>query len=259
MTEVSALEMDAILLSRMFNDGDRVFVGANLPAPRAGALLAAMTRCPSLRVVQALAWVDVPSEGPVDPPRPGMDLRDADRAEALIRDYEVFDDIRRLSSVFVIGGLEIDRDGNTNLLGIPSEAGWHRRGPGPVGTTTMSAVTPRTILYSTRHTPKVLVERCAAISALGWRTADGRERAELGLGTPGPEACITPGGVFTFPEPAHHMRLTAVRPGWTVDRVVSETGFAVEASDPCPSVDPPTDVEVDTLRSRIDLQGALRG
>jgi glutaconate CoA-transferase, subunit B len=250
------LELDAVLFSRILKDGERVFVGANLPAIRAGAVLAVCTHAPRLRLAQALAWMDVPPTN-LRSPGPGIDVDDAARAEMWIRDYEIYDDVARIADVFVIGGFEIDRYGNSNLVGVPRPGGWSRRGPGPVGTTSMAVIAPRIVLYSTSHSPDTLVERCSAISALGW--GDGDTRHRLGIAVPGPELCLTPAGIFDFPPPLHQMRLVALRPGWTLQRAREMTAFPLHEGVPVATIAQPTPTELQILRTKVDPEGALRG
>jgi acyl CoA:acetate/3-ketoacid CoA transferase beta subunit len=248
-------ELDAILVSRFLRDGERLFLGANLNAARAGALLAAMTHAPNLVFAQALAWIRLPEGATLRPPHSGIDLRDAAYAEAVIRDDEVFDDIRRFADVFVLGGLEIDAHGGTNMVGQGGPGRWQRRGPGPIGTTTMAALAPRKMLYTQRHSPRVFVERCAHLTGLGWRAADGRDRAELGLeASEGPEICVSPAGVFDFPGPDRRMRLRELRPGWDVERVRAETGFELDLAADVAPVPDPTDEELHVLRTRIEFE-----
>src|ERR1700753_983985 len=59
--QASALETDAVIVSRLLRDEDRVMIGAGLDAPRAGALLAALTHAPELALCQSLGWIDVAS------------------------------------------------------------------------------------------------------------------------------------------------------------------------------------------------------
>lgn len=260
-TTATESEVDAVVLSRMIRDGDRVFIGANLPTARCAALLAAKTHAPNVSFVQGLAWIDHRT-GDVPAPGAGMDVDDAVQAEAWIRDYEAFDDVARLASFFVIGGFQIDQYGNTNLLGTPSsDGGWSRRGPGAVGTTTMATIVPRVVLYTRRHDPSVLVGGCDVISALGWAEG-GTSRSDLGISTPGPLACVTPAGVFTFPEPHHRMVIDALRPGWTVESVNARAAFEIPVNpvlgrDPVPMVTV-SDDELAILRDVVDTHGDLR-
>lgn len=254
----TALEMDAILISRMLSSDDCTLVGAGLTAPRAGAFLAGLTHAPGIRLAQSLGWLDFRSGGEISPPHDGLDIRDAEPCDATIDDYLVFDDLGRFPTFFIIGGLEIDRNGNTNLWGRPgADGGWERRGAGAIGTTTLAANCPRVVIYSLRHEPRMFVESCAAISALGW--GDGETRTRLGLRTPGPEACLTPAGLFDYGGPRHQMRLVARRPGWTPDRIAECTGFPVHDVEVAPELETAGEEELAVLRSRVDVTGALRG
>jgi glutaconate CoA-transferase subunit B len=120
----------------------------------------------------------------------------------------------------------------------------------------MAAITPRVVLYTAKHDPTTIVDRCAVVSALGW--GDGASRERLGIETPGPELCITPAGVFDFPPPTRSMRVLHIRPGWTVERLAAATGFDLLGLADATEVPPPTPIEVQVLRERIDIDGALR-
>ena len=245
--EATPLELDAVLISRLLNPGDRVMVGANLPALRAGAILAGMRHATRIALCQGLGWIDsddLPTSGAV---HPGMDVRNAAGASALMRDHEAYDDVARLSSLFVIGGLEIDASGASNLLGIHRDGRWIRRGPGAIGTTSMSVFAGRTALYATRHAPSVFVERCCVRSTPGW---GGPEQ--------GPECCISPAGVFDFPSPDRRMRLRHTRPGWSASDVQAATGFALAGLQDATPVEQPDEADLELLRTRIDPEGRLR-
>jgi glutaconate CoA-transferase, subunit B len=249
-TAASPDEQDAVFISYLLGSRDRVLIGAGLVAPRAAALLAALGHAPGLAVNQSLGWLDVEAAA-TRPPRPGMDLRDAGGAEALIRDYEAYDDVRRLSTLFVIGGLEIDRRGASNLLGTRVDGRWVRRGPGAIGTTSMAVIAERTVLYSRRHTPQIFVERCSVVSAPGHDPGDPTAPA-------GPDLCISPAGVFDFPAPDRQMRLLHSREGWPAERVAAETGFPVAGLGTATPMPQPSAEDLALLRERVDRDGVLR-
>jgi glutaconate CoA-transferase, subunit B len=240
-----------VLVSRLLRDGDRALIGAGLPAPRAGALLAALTHAPELRLCQALGWLSLADGAPPAIPAAGMDVAAAAGAEAYLADHEAYDDVRRLSTLFVVGGLEIDAQGATNLLGVRCGGRWQRRGPGPIGTTSMATLAERTVLYSTRHDPATFVEQCSLRSTAGWHRASGDKSR-------GPRLCISPAGVFDFPAPRRRMRLVHHRPGWTPETVQAATGFELDGLDTATPVPAPTDAELGVLRERVDPEGALR-
>jgi acyl CoA:acetate/3-ketoacid CoA transferase beta subunit len=252
----SAAEIDAILISRLIRSEDRAFIGANLPAPRCGTILAALTHAAGARVAQGMAWIDVESPEFSPGSTAGMDVSTTPAAEAYIHDYEAFDDVGGLATFVVIGGFEIDPYGNTNLLGVHQDGRWIRRGAGPLATTGLASIAQRTILYATRHDQQVFVEACSVISALGW----GREgcREQLGLPTPGPEFCISPAGVFDFPAGSRRMRLVHFREGWTPKSVQEATGFPLEGLETSTPLPEPPAAELADLRRLGDPAGALR-
>ena len=47
---VTNQEIQAFYVARVLEDGDRLFVGANLHVPRAGALYAHMTHAPNMKL-----------------------------------------------------------------------------------------------------------------------------------------------------------------------------------------------------------------
>jgi glutaconate CoA-transferase subunit B len=180
-----------------------------------------------------------------------MDVRDAAGAEALMLDDEAYDDVRRLSTFFVLGGLEIDRHGATNLLGRRGPAGWERRGPGAIGTSSMAVLAERTLLYSTRHTPEVFVESCSVVSAHGWHPGDS-------LAASGPDLCLSPAGLFDFPAPERRMRLLHTRPGWSAAEAQAATGFPLDGLDEATPLPEPEPGALQALRERVDPDGRLR-
>ena len=86
------------------------------------------------------------------------------------------------------------------------------------------------------------------VDAIEW-AADGRD---------GPPYCWTPICVCDFTEEEHRMRLVSVHPGYTVDDVVSNTGFELVIEGEVPQTTPPTDWELQVLRTRVDRGGRLR-
>ncbi len=53
------------------------------------------------------------------------------------------------------------------------------------------------------------------------------------------------------------MRLATVHPGYTVQDVVANTGFELVIPDHVPTTTPPTDWELEQLRTKVDRDGRL--
>lgn len=154
------------------------------------------------------------------------------------------------------GGIQIDKFGNTNMIGI---GGPHPkmkvRGPGTVGTI-WTACAPQG-LFVEHHNKRLLVEKVDYISAPGWLDG-GDSRAKLLDNRPGPVFLWTPICVCDFTETEHRMRLVSVHPGYTVKDVVDNTGFELVIEGDVPTTTAPTDWELNALRTLVDKDGRLK-
>jgi glutaconate CoA-transferase subunit B len=181
-------------------------------------------------------------------------------AEAVIIHNDIFDNPRLTSTVFFVGGIQIDRYGNTNLIGIGDDyAKLRLRGPGSLGTISSAHYCNRYYLYTPSHDPRVLVERCDYISVFGHGDG-GDHRARLGLDqyNGGPSALVTPLAILDFETDDHRMRIRSVHPGVTASQVQAATGFELVVPDDLPVTAEPTLEQLRLLRERIDVDGVLR-
>ena len=196
MTAPASLnELFAILLARDMRPDDRtVQIGANMPMARAAAVLANLTTHPDMRILIGLG-VHALGDG-AEPPAVHPFLFDPRTlaAEAAMCQGEAFDDVHR-PDVFFMSGLQVDRRGNVNLVGIPDgDGGWKVRGPGSVALASMSTNCGGYYIVMGRHDPRTFVERVSLITALG----DATERRRLRFPGGGPRLVLSPLGVFDF-------------------------------------------------------------
>jgi glutaconate CoA-transferase subunit B len=162
--------------------------------------------------------------------------------------------------VFFISGIQVDAYGNTNLIGIPGEGRkFEFRGPGSIGTSTLAALAGRYYIVTDHHTPRVFVERCSIISALGFGDGSAALREKLKLPGKGPKYCITPLCVFDFDPDTNRMRIHSLHPGVTVEQVMENMSFVPEVPAGLTETEPPAARELETLRRRVDPEGLLRG
>jgi glutaconate CoA-transferase subunit B len=258
MGDYTIKELMACWLSRDLNDGERVGVGANFPIPRAAVLLAHLSHCPNLRMGMGSFMANLMNVERVTTSRYFSDFRPVRWAESALNmplDLMGFHTL----DAFFISGIQIDSHGNSNLIGIPGEGGkFQFRGPGSIGTTTLAAVAGRYYIVTDHHTPRVFVERCSIISALGFGDGSPGLREKLKLPGKGPKYCITPLCVFDFAPDTNRMRLHSLHPGVTLDQVMENTSFQPEVPDELPATEPPTARELEILRQRVDPEGLLR-
>jgi glutaconate CoA-transferase subunit B len=255
---VSTREIMAVALSRDLEDGQWVEVGANLPVPRAGVLLAHLHHGPNMTVMMAMTKANVLNEPSVEEFELITDARATRWAEAYYIHNDLVENMKfRRNGVFFAGALQIDPYGNSNLIGIGSD--YHKlkfRGPGAVGTTNATVMNSRFHLVVNAHDKRIFVEKCDFISSYGWGRGGG-DREKLGL-PGGPRYCVTPLCVMDFEEDTRRLRLKSVHPGVSVQDVVERTGFELVIPPDVPQTPAPTQRELEILRTRIDRVGNLR-
>jgi glutaconate CoA-transferase subunit B len=247
-------ETVAAWIADQLQDGETVSAGTNLSVPRAGVLLAHLTECPNLQVL--LTFYQHNFADGQDPPEIGLTedgrLRYGAERSTMHHGAGAFTNISNVD-VFFVGGLQIDRHGNTNLIGISGDGEELRvRGAGPAGASSFAAEVGRYYIYMTRHTPRSFVEECDYVSTVG-----PSRREKLGLPGGGPKKVISPLGIFGFDQ-RDQLQLEARIPGVETDEIQAATGFDLSVDEPVGELDGPTADQLDVLRRRIDKQRQLR-
>lgn len=252
-------ELLATFLSHQVRDGERVAVGAGLHVPRAGILLAHLMRCPNVRLYVVMTFTNLTKEPRMEPFYTVYDNRPTKWAEGYVLHDDFQENPRMVSDTFVVGALQIDKFGNSNLIGVGKDyKHLDFRGPGAVGTLSMAHYVDRYYLFVQSHNKRIFVDKCDFISTVGWGQGGADGRKKFGIPGKGPIYCITPLCVFDFEESSKRMRLKSVHPGATLEQVLDNTGFEVIVPDKVPETPPPTPEEIWTLRRRIDIEGMLR-
>jgi glutaconate CoA-transferase, subunit B len=253
-------ELMAIVLARDLRDGDILRVGVAMPVVEAAVRLAHIMHGPNMELVFLGARMNVAHLDSLPMPAFGWDRRVVRWAESFSDTGHRFDRIKDWDRhVFFIGGIQVDPYGNTNLIGVGAD--YHHlkfRGPGSVGTPTLSTHVGRYYIVLNSHSPRIFVERCDFISAYGWGTGGADARKKLGLPGGGPKYCVTPLCVMDFAEDSKRLRLHSVHPGVSEAEARAQTGFSLEASASPLLTEPPTEEELRVLRTRVDLRGFLR-
>ena len=253
----STAERLACFIARQICNGEFVTAGVALPVPRAGVLLAHLTRCPDLHLTVADYFVNLAHLEVIPDFRAYADAWMAGQAEAILP-LEWRYELGRRGDLAFVGGLQVDRYGNGNLIGIGDD---HRRlrvrGPGAVGSSSYNALSRRYFIFVQAHSPRVLVERCDFVSIVGWGAGGPDGRKALGLGG-GPELVITPRAILDFEPETKAMRLKHLLPGETVAGVQGATGFPLLVPADLESLPEPDPADLAVLRTRVDPQGILR-
>ncbi len=252
----TALELMVFALARDISDGELAFVGGVVSEiPHAACLLAQRLHAPNLTIYTVNAAVN---PRPLSLQHSGPDGPHLRGVEAVTDYHDIFEFSERGADFVFYGGIQIDAFGNTNLHFIGDD--WENpvlRGPG-VANISLAVTSGRTYLYSLRHDQRTFRPKVDFITIPGHLDGpDGRHRA--GIQTEGPRLCVTPLGVFDFPESTRRMRLASLHPGVSLDTVLERTGFALEGvREEVPATPRPKPSELRLLRQEIDRNGLLR-
>jgi glutaconate CoA-transferase subunit B len=134
---------------------------------------------------------------------------------------------------FLLGGGQIDGEGNLNFMGRGDYPQLHVRWAGNFGSPYLYSVVQRVILVREEHSPRVFVPRVDYISAAGRSPDDVRRPG-------GPSALVTGRCLFRYRPDAHRFTLESVHEGETVEGVRRETGFEFDAPERVPVTESPT-------------------
>lgn len=255
----SAEELMVIVLSRELRDGEVGSPGgARSEIPMAAVRLAQELHAPNLGIVASASGFAMNGVGKAAGPLRSSttDFRNLySGTEAVIAMGSIF---RTRRDFFFAGGMQIDRRGNINMNRLGADI--HQPsmvGPGAAGLAYGAAHAKRYFVYVRNHDIRTFVERVDYRSSFGFGDAPGA-RSALGLTGGGPELVISPLAVMRFDD-NEQLRLASVHPGRTPEEVQANTGFELDiGSAEVPTTDPPSEHELETLRSRVDVTGVLR-
>ncbi|GAA1869034.1 CoA-transferase subunit beta [Asanoa iriomotensis] len=242
-------EIMTVATSRYIADGDTVFIGTGLPM--VAAYLAKATHAPNVALMFESGVLD---------PRP----RSIAKA---VGDPRLVSTARRVSGMMdsllmlqggrvdlgVLGCAQVDRFGNINTTAIGSYERPSTRLPGSGGANDIASCAKHHLIV-TRHNRRTFVESVDYLTTPGHLTGPGaRQRAGLPGG--GPIGVVTDLGVFGFDARTCEMVVESVHPGVSLDDVRAATAFELAVKPDLSETKPPSDSELDILRTRIDPEG----
>jgi glutaconate CoA-transferase subunit B len=246
-------EVIACVLSRHFIDEEIAALGAASQLAMAAVKLAQRMHAPNL------SWMSGGS-GAINSQLPlllesAADYRNLFGAEYRYSMEDAVDlQMRGRLNTGLLGGLQVDKFGNLNLVCVGDYNHPKMRGPGSVGLP-FAAAFGRLFIYLQHHDPRVLVEKVDFVSGPGHSP----ERSKWVIpGSKGPYLIATPLALFDFDSPDKSARLVSVHPGHTVEEVLSKTGFKPHLANPVLPTQPPSEEELRILRTEIDVHGVLR-
>ena len=251
--DVAPAEVIACVLARHFVDEEIAALGAASQLAMAAVKLAQRMHAPNL------SWMSGGS-GAINSQLPlllesAADYRNLFGAEYRYSMEDAVDlQMRGRLSTGLLGGMQVDKFGNLNLVCAGDYDHPDVRGPGSVGLP-FAAAFGRLFIYLQHHDPRVLVEKVDFVSGPGHSP----ERAKWVVpGSTGPYLIVTPLALFDFNTPDRSARLVSVHPGVTVREVLAKTGFKPTLADPVVETQPPSEEELRILRGEIYRNGVLR-
>lgn len=231
------------MLSNELHDGEVVIMGANSSIPLMACMLASTTHAKDLTYLTG-------GSGGVNPRPWNIPLSSCH--EDLLKGPSTIElgdliDAQALKGVdvFFAGGLQVDRRGNLNLIGVGPHGRPKLRGPGTAGLSLFN-MARRIIIYMTNHSPQQFVSKVDHISGTG-RPVNNMVKV------------VSPFGVMDF-DNKHRMRLVSLHLGVTLEQIRDATGFemigAEEGAD-IPTTPSPSEEEISIMRG-IDPVGNIR-
>ena len=156
----------------------------------------------------------------------------------------------------VLAAVQVDAYGNFNSTYVGGEYDRpERRFGGPGGANEIASLCWRTILM-TRLQRRKFVNKLDFMSSPGFLDGSprARERAGLPAGT-GPYRVVTESAIFGFDDATRRMKLLAVAPWSSIGEVLAEMEFTPVVAKDVQTLEPPSEHELDLLRTQIDPTG----
>jgi glutaconate CoA-transferase subunit B len=250
----SISELMVCVIARELENNDTVAYGLNAELMLAAALLSQKLYAPNLRIRHGLR-----NERSIELNPPAWTDKTNSIAHKIVEYFETHDEIlttaspnnsNRLCDVFFVGGMQIDKYGNTNLIGIKDEKGKIKiRGPGSIGTSSIAQFVKKYFIFTLEHTKRKFVEEVDFVSTIGYNI---RKKYNI---KGGPKLCITPLCVFDFENGI--MRLKSIHPNSNIEEVIEKTGFKFNMAKNIPITKEPTKEELEFLR-KIDKKNVFK-
>jgi acyl CoA:acetate/3-ketoacid CoA transferase alpha subunit/acyl CoA:acetate/3-ketoacid CoA transferase beta subunit len=242
-------------LARQYPDGSICSVGAVSPLASASYLLAKATSAPSMTLItNGGCYIDVE----LRPVLFGLgEWLDACSALTIMGGEESYEWFYQagLVSFEVVSVAQIDAFGRTNNRQVVTPSGRRLRLPGQGGMADVANMHQHFVVYLARqsklNTPERVDFSTAARGLLG--AADRRAAGYR----PGNVVLVTNLAVFKLDEASGRFRVDEVFPWTTFDELSDSTGFdlGITSLDGLPIVAAPSNVELETLRRRVDPLG----
>jgi glutaconate CoA-transferase, subunit B len=239
----TASELLAVVSARLLRDGQVVFAGVGIPL--LAATLAQRLHAPGLTILFEGGTIGAFVEPGKLPPSTN-EQRCTRRANMVLGSTDVLLLLQRgYVDVGFMGGAQIDQYGNLNSSFIGDPQHPTSRLPGTGGGNDIASLTR--MIVAMKHEKRRFVKTVDFVTSPGFLTGD-NSRRDAGLIAGGMYRVVTDLGLLGFDERAKRMKLLALHPGVSTDRVQENTGFALLIETDLPVTEPPTENELAVLR-----------
>lgn len=229
----------------MLEDGKVVFAGVGTAL--LASILARKTHAPRLTIVVEGGCIG-PDVMPGRLPISTNEMRLARHAMILTGITDTFLLAQRgFFDYGFLGGAQIDPYGNINSSVLGSYEHPKVRLPGSGGANDIASLC-REVFIVTTHERRRFVERLDFLTSPGHLGA-GSARADAGLRFGRPARVVTDLAVLDFAPGSNRMRVRALQPGASLEQVREATGFELEVAGDVERAEPPTEAELEALRS----------
>ena len=245
-SDYTASEVLAVMSARLLADGQVVFAGVGIPL--LAATLAQAVSCPGLTILFE-GGVIGPIIEPGKLPPSTNEQRCTKRANMVLGSTDVLLLLQRgYVDVGFMGGAQIDQFGNLNSSYIGDPANPKARLPGTGGGNDISSLTQ--MIVAMKHEKRRFVETVDFVTSPGFLRG-GTTRRDAGLPAGGMYRVVTDLGIFGFDDVTKRMKVVALHPGVTLEKVRDNTAFELVADAHVAVTEPPAQRELDVLR-RLD-------
>jgi len=239
-------ELMACVIARQLKNDDKVAIGLYGEFMLAAAFLAQKIYSPKLKIRHGL---NINKGIELNPAAWTLNVNT--KADKLAEYEDKHDSILTISNkeksfcdVFFVSGMQIDKQGNTNLIGIKGKDGKLKiRGPGSIGIPSITQFAKKYYIFTLEHSKRKFLKKVDFISSIGY---DVRKKYKI---KNGPKLCITPLCVFDFHKGS--MRLSSIHYHSSLSEIKEKTGFEFAIPKKLSVTKEPTKEELDFLR-KID-------
>jgi glutaconate CoA-transferase subunit B len=245
----SSDEMMAVAASRRLRDGMTCFVGIGLPSTAAN--VARRLHAPECVLIYESGTIGAK---PAHLPLSIGDGELAETADAVVSVPEIFSYWLQGGRIDVgfLGAAQIDRFGNLNSTVIGPYDAPKVRLPGAGGAPEIAASCRETFVML-RQSPRTFVERLDFRTTVGFGEGP-RSRAELGFSGSGVTTVVTDLGILEPDPETAELTMTVLHPGVTAEDARAATGWELRVAPGLSVGEPPTDEELEVLRSLTTIE-----